>query len=243
MLLVKMGGSVITDKSSKESARPAAVTRIARAVARMDEPTIIVHGGGSYGHYWSVKYGMHTKPGIVDPRGVARVKRSMVELNAAVLEAAERGGLAPYCMPPSALVAGKKLLSERAREAARIARSGMTPITYGDALWYGGKSYILSGDRIMSMLAPVVGARLAFFATNVDGVYDGDELVAEMGGGRAAASAVPGDVTGGMARKVAESRRIARSGTDVLITNGGRPDRMIYAARGERFHGTLFRSR
>ena len=28
---------------------------------KIEEPIIIVHGGGSYGHYWSVKYDMHTK--------------------------------------------------------------------------------------------------------------------------------------------------------------------------------------
>jgi isopentenyl phosphate kinase (EC 2.7.4.-) len=28
---------------------------------KIKEPIIIVHGGGSYGHYWSVKYDMHTK--------------------------------------------------------------------------------------------------------------------------------------------------------------------------------------
>lgn len=243
MLLVKLGGSVITDKARKETPRPRAVSRIARALSRLKEPAVLVHGGGSYGHYWSVKHDMHTEPGFADPRGVARVKRSMAELDAVVLEACERGGLAPYCMPPSALVAGKKLLPARAREMARVAESGMTPVTYGDALWYGGgKSYILSGDRLMSMLAPAVGARLAVFATNVDGVLDGGgRLIGEMAGRRAGVSEVPGDVTGGMARKVSEARRIARSGADALITNGNAPDRMIYAARGSRFHGTLFR--
>ena len=237
-----MGGSVITDKSSKESPRPAAIRGMARAIARAKEPTVVVHGGGSYGHYWSTKYGMHTKPGAADPHGVARVKRSMIELNSIVLDAMARAGLAPYCMPPSALVSGKRLMHARAREAARIAESGMVPVTYGDALWHGGKTYILSGDRLMSMLAPVLRARLAVFATAVDGVYDDEgRVIKEMGGRRAGASEVPGDVTGGMARKISESRRIARSGTDVLITNGNRPDKMIYAPGRARPRGTLFR--
>lgn len=243
MLLVKLGGSVITEKSGREEFRGAPTARIARALARMREPLMVVHGGGSYGHYWSVKYDMHTEPGAADPRGLARVKRSMIDLNARVLDAMSGAGLSPYCMPPSSLVSGKRLLPSRAREAARIAESGMVPVTYGDALWYGdGKSYILSGDRLMSALAPAVGARLAVFAANVDGVYGADgRVVPEMGRGRAGISPVPGDVTGGMARKVSESRRMARSGTDVLITNGNHPNRMIYAAEGSRFHGTLFR--
>ena len=244
-MLVKLGGSVITEKSAKEKYRPRAAAGIARALARLDEPLIVVHGGGSYGHYWSVRHGMHTKPGAADPRGVARVKKSMIDLNSMVLGSMESAGLAPYCMPPAALVSGKRLLAARAREAVRIARSGMVPVTYGDALWYGdGRAYILSGDRLMSMLAPAVGARLAVFATNVDGVYDGDgRVIPDMGGRRAGTARVDGDVTGGMARKVSEARRIAASGTDALITNGNRPNRMIYASGWSRLHGTLFRGR
>ena len=245
MILVKLGGSLITEKSGKEEYRPRAAAAVARALARISEPLIVVHGGGSYGHYWSVRHGMHTKPGRTGARGVARVKNSMVELNSRVLETMHGAGLSPYCVPPSSLVSGKKLLAARAKEAGRVAKAGMVPVTYGDALWCGGgRTYILSGDRLMSMLAPAVGARLAVFATDVDGVLGPDGgLVAEMGGRRAATPPVRGDVTGGMARKIREARRMARSGTDVLIANGKRPNRLIYAARGSRLHGTLFRGR
>jgi len=245
VILVKIGGSLITKKAGKEEYRPRAAAAVARALARVSEPLIVVHGGGSYGHYWSVRHGMHTKPGMTGARGVARVKNSMAELNSRVLATMYGAGLSPYCMPPSSLVSGKKLLPARAKEAERVAKAGMIPVTYGDALWCGGgRTYILSGDRLMSMLAPAVGARLAVFATDVDGVLGPDGgLVAEMGGRRAATLPVRGDVTGGMARKVSEARRMARSGTDVLIANGERPNRLIYATRGSRMHGTLFRGR
>ena len=47
---------------------------------------VIVHGGGSFGHYWSVKFNMHTKPAKYDLRGISTVKNSMVELNKIILQ-------------------------------------------------------------------------------------------------------------------------------------------------------------
>ena len=54
----------------------------------------------------------------------------------------------------------------------KLQKSGLTPITYGDALWYGQKkTYILSGDVIMTAIAKVLKPRLSVFVLNVDGVY------------------------------------------------------------------------
>ena len=86
MILIKLGGSIITNKERPLSPRIAAVQKIAKQLKKIREPMIIVHGGGSFGHYWSVKYDMHTKPARNDPHGVAVVKNSMVELNKIILD-------------------------------------------------------------------------------------------------------------------------------------------------------------
>ena len=62
MILIKMGGSIITNKGKPQSARRKTIDNILKQIKRIDEPTILVHGGGSYGHYCSVIYGMHSKP-------------------------------------------------------------------------------------------------------------------------------------------------------------------------------------
>jgi len=62
MILIKLGGSIITKKGKPESARRKTIDNILKQFKKIDEPSILVHGGGSYGHYWSVKYGMHTNP-------------------------------------------------------------------------------------------------------------------------------------------------------------------------------------
>ena len=81
MILIKLGGSIITNKEKPLSARRKTINNLAKSLKKINEPMIIVHGGGSYGHYWSVKYNMHTKERKYDLRGVAIVKNSMIELN------------------------------------------------------------------------------------------------------------------------------------------------------------------
>ena len=86
MILIKLGGSIITNKEKPLSARKKTIDSILKQIGKIKEPVIIVHGGGSYGHYWSVKYDMHTKPAKTKPKGVAIVKNSMIGLNKIILD-------------------------------------------------------------------------------------------------------------------------------------------------------------
>ena len=248
MILVKLGGSVITNKERPLSPRRAAIGRLADALGRLGEPVIAVHGGGSFGHYWSVKHRMHTRPAEYGARGVAAVKDSMVTLNSIVLRELLAHGQSPYPLPPAAIVRRMRADEGAIRDAARIAEARMLPVTFGDALWAGSRrTFILSGDRIMSMMAAVLKPRLCVFALNADGVYADPatrEVIAEMrAGARARVGRVGMDVTGGMARKLVESGRIARGGTDVFVVNGNRPERIVDAVKRRRYRGTLIRGR
>ena len=172
MILIKLGGSIITNKEKPLSARRKTIDSILKQIRKIDEPKIIVHGGGSYGHYWSVKYDMHTKPARYDLKGVSVVKNSMIALNKIILDMAVKNRLNPYSLPPTDFMSGNRSIKSKILTINDIAKSGLTPITYGDALWYGQKkSYILSGDIIMTTLAKTLKPRLSIFALNVDGVY------------------------------------------------------------------------
>ena len=72
-MIIKLGGSVITFKDKPLSANYKAIENISHILKRVISPLIIVHGGGSYGHYWSVKFDMHTKPANYDPHGISTV--------------------------------------------------------------------------------------------------------------------------------------------------------------------------
>lgn len=245
MLLLKLGGSVITNKEKPLSARTKTIYNIVSKLKRIDEPIVIVHGGGSYGHYWSVKFGMHTKPAKYDNRGVAIVKKSMVDLNKIILDSFLKNKLNPYGLPPTDFVSGNKPIPKKIKEIKKIASSGLIPITYGDALWYGKKkSYILSGDKIMTMLAKVLRPRLSIFLLNVDGLFldfKQKKLINDINDEKPSFTKISNDVTGGMKRKVDEASKISKMGLKVFFTNGNKPERIINAIKRNKFEGTLFR--
>jgi len=247
MILIKLGGSVITNKKKPLSPRKKSIDKIVRALKKIDEPIIVVHGGGSYGHYWSVKYNMHTKPANYNTHGVSVVKNSMVELNKIILDSFLKNTLNPYCLPPTDFIFGNKPIIKKVKEIEKIAKSNLVPVTFGDALWYGKKkSYILSGDRIMSILAKILKPRLCVFVLNVNGLYSDPKtkkLIHELKGEKPLILKSSKDVTGGMKRKVDEATKISKNGMNVFFVNGNKPERIVDAVKRKKFHGTLFKGR
>ncbi|WP_299292443.1 isopentenyl phosphate kinase [Nitrosopumilus sp.] len=247
MILIKLGGSIITNKEKALSPRRKTIEKIVKNLKKIDEPIIIVHGGGSYGHYWSVKYDMHTKERKYDLRGVSIVKNSMIELNKIILDSMIKNKLSPYCLPPTDFMSGNKPISKKVTEIEKIAKSGMIPVTFGDALWYGqNKTYILSGDKIMTHFAKILKPKLTIFALNEDGLYSdlkSKKLIRELKGERPLISENKMDVTGGMTRKVEEATKIAKMGLKVFFVNGNKPERIVKAVKNKRFEGTLFRGK
>jgi len=209
MILIKLGGSIITNKDKPLSARKSTIDKITKSLRKLDEPFVVVHGGGSFGHYWSVRYDMHTRPARYSQHGISVIKNSMISLNKIVLDSFLKNRLNPYCLPPTDFMNGNRPIIKKVKEIEKIAKSNLVPITFGDALWYGKKkSYILSGDRIITILAKMIRPRLSIFVLNVDGVfYDlkTKKLIYEMKGQRLQVSEIPMDVTGGMKRKLKEA--------------------------------------
>jgi len=247
MILIKLGGSIITDKEKPLSPRRKTVENIVKNLKKINEPMVVVHGGGSFGHYWSVKYDMHTKPEKYDMHGVAIVKNSMIELNKIILDVFTKNKLNPYSIPPTDFMSGNKPITKKIKEIEKIAKSGLIPITYGDALWYGNKkTYILSGDKIMTYLAKILKPRLVIFALNEDGVYSDlktKKLIYELKGVNPKILENKMDVTGGMTRKIEEATNIAKLGMNVFFVNGNKPERVVKAIKNKKYEGTLFRGK
>ncbi len=56
-VVLKIGGSVITDKKNELAARTQEINRIAQEIQRADlRDLIVVHGGGSFGHPYAQRY-------------------------------------------------------------------------------------------------------------------------------------------------------------------------------------------
>ena len=247
MILIKLGGSIITNKEKPLTPRKKAVEKIAKNIKKINESIVIVHGGGSFGHYWSVKYDMHTMPKTYNLHGVAIVKNSMIDLNKIILDSFVKNKLNPYSLPPTDFMLGNRPDVKKIKQVELIAKSGLIPITYGDALWYGDKkTYILSGDKIMTHLAKILKPKLSIFALNEDGLYSDlktKKLIYELKGENPKISENKMDVTGGMTRKVEEATKIAKMGMNVFFVNGNKPERIVKAVKNRKYEGTLFRGK
>src|SRR5919201_330793 len=172
LTLIKLGGSVITFKEKPLAANFEAIRSISYAIASIKTPIILIHGGGSFGHYWSVKYNMHSKPNQYDSHGISIVHESMIALNQIIVNSMIKVGMNPYTIMPSMFTYGSKPIVKKIKELKSIVESSVIPITFGDIVYVENRMYaILSGDALMSILSKILRPSKVIFTLNVDGIY------------------------------------------------------------------------
>ena len=210
--VLKLGGSVVTDKDTPETVDATTLARAAEALAATDDALVVVHGGGSFGHHHAAEHGVSTADGTHDAAAVRAVHGAMAELNAAVVDAlADAGSPAVPVHPFSAAARTREgeLQFPTGQVAATLAE-GFVPVLHGDVVVHeGAGATVLSGDELVVALATALDADRVGVCSAVPGVYDADgEVIDRIGSFEAVADALGGsdatDVTGGMAAKVRE---------------------------------------
>lgn len=251
IILIKLGGSVITKKDKPLTPNSEAIKRIVKQIKTVNKKMIIVHGGGSFGHYWSVKYDMHTKPQPYDPYGIAIVHESMIALNQIITNIFIQSKVNVYSFPPMVFMKDGKPQNEKIYEISEMTKHGIIPITFGDVIHHKYNNYsILSGDSIMSLIAKKIKPKKNIFVVNVDGLYynlQEKKIIKEIKNQDLGLvnfkdnKKTDVDVTGGMKRKVKEALSITSYGLEVIFVNGLKPLEVKRAITGEDFIGTTFR--
>ena len=236
--VVKLGGSVITDKKVAFSYRDMAVRALGRAIASSGLQIVVVHGGGSFGHTEAKKHGLSSSRPSPSPKGVSETRGAMFNLDAKVCASLSAAGVHPYPFSPFTLLdrdgdGGRSFIE-------RLLQGGATPVTFGDVVHDGNGFRILSGDTICVELSEMLGAVRCVMALDVDGVLDEAGEVIKVLGERGEAKISPAlaDSTGGIALKISEALRMASSGTEVRLVSGLRPAEFSKALKGVTFHGT-----
>ncbi len=257
LVIIKLGGSVITYKDKPLTPNYLAIEKMANIIKELKKHNkiIIVHGGGSFGHYWSIKYDMHTLPSTYSDEGVSRVRESMIKLNSIIVEKFIAINLKPFSIHASSFVFNNLHCREQIMDMMdMIKNNDLIPITYGDVIHTSGGNFsILSGDTLMNILSINLKPRFSIFTTNVDGIYDNiingnlipkilinknKDLLTSDAGTKIEFSNMLFDVTGGMKRKISESINIVNEGIPVYLINGFYPERMIDIINGSDFIGT-----
>jgi len=209
-LVLKLGGSVVTEKDEPETVDEAGLAAAADAVAESDEDLVVVHGGGSFGHHHAAEYGVSTTEGTRDVAGVQAIHGAMKRLNAAGVEAlTERGTPAVPVHPLSAASRDSDgILTVPTAQVRTLLAEGFVPVLHGDLVAHAGEgATVLSGDELVVELAPAVDADRVGVCSTVPGVLDEDgDVIDRIESFDAVASALGGsdatDVSGGMAGKV-----------------------------------------
>ena len=244
LTFIKLGGSVITDKTKPQTLRGQVMARLVGEIAAAHRQTgqryLIGHGAGSYGHVSAAKYG--TKQGLTDQNsvlGMATVQDEVAQLNRAVV-----GEFLARRLPAVTLAVSNMLVTRagRAAQAADINLAvleqylawGLWPITHGDVIADRAQgSTIWSTEQILDLLArrlPRLGypVERVIHVTDVAGVVIDGRVVPEITPeqwprlSRSAQLKAPRgtDVTGGIRHKVEAALELAGLGIESVILSG-----------------------
>ena len=254
MLILKLGGSVVTHKDKPFTPHIDNITRLAAEIAEADASLVVVHGGGSYGHPVATEYGI--AEGYREPRqitGFSKTHQAMVELNGIIVREILDAGVPAFAVSPSSFIVteGRRIIDIDLHVVERLIESGLVPVLYGDAVLDTLQRFaILSGDQLVVKLATGLEVERVVLGSDVDGVFTADpklvedaRLIEELslsnhGDEAKIGDALDTDVTGGMLGKVLEAAEAVEAGIEVVMVNATVDGRVRAALRGENVIGT-----
>lgn len=259
LTLIKLGGSLITNKKQRSSFRQDVMASIAAQIQQawkqnLEMRLVIGHGSGSFGHFEANEYqtmqGVQT---IEQWRGFARVATVAAELNYLVAKELQAVGLPVFRLQSSATALAKDgvIESMALENMQRALEHGLIPLVYGDVAFdtvRGGT--IISTETIFTYLVQNLPVKRVLLLGEVDGVYDEQgQVIASLTAEnyeihKAALGGSSGvDVTGGMLTKVQDMLALASQPPYpvIQILNGQKADLLGKALLGEPVLGTIIR--
>lgn len=258
LLLVKFGGSLITDKKAEAVARPATIERLAGELAsawkRKDGPRLVLgHGSGSFGHAAAARYDLGRGLRGGDPLGAAITQDMAARLHRLVIEKLLAAGLPAFSWAPSTGLlahAGRSRLTFF-NTLFQALDAGLLPVFFGDVVADEALGAGIASTEAVSLALARAAARRglrisrAVWLGETEGIYDGagKTIAAIDAGNLAAARRLVGgsagvDVTGGMDLRLRTAWELTRYGTESLILDGNVAGRLESALAGEAVPGT-----
>jgi isopentenyl phosphate kinase len=254
LYFLKLGGSLITDKTLPYTARQDKLDTLAAEIAlalkeNPDLQLVLGHGSGSFGHEAASHYS--TRRGVSGTRawhGFAEVWYQASTLNRLVVEALHRADLPVITFSPAASVVAQdgKVFRWVFHPIQAALSHGLLPVIHGDVVFdevRGGT--ILSTEDLFQALAGELHPQRILLAGLEEGVWadfpDRSRLLKEITPDTHArqaiglGTAVGTDVTGGMDSKVNGMLALVEEmpNLEILIFSADQPDNIRRAMRGE----------
>lgn len=246
MILIKFGGSVITDKSRYRTFNADIVKRLCREIRDSGERVIIVHGAGSFGHVLAKEHDLNG--GFKDASqipAVAQVCYDMRYLNEMIVRELNDAGLPAVSVPTGScfMMKGRELIIDDPSVLKSMFEKGIMPVMFGDVVMdYELGFAICSGDQVMERLKEIFDPSRVIFVSDIDGLYDRDpknnrdaKLIEDVD--RNVLNSVEtditvADVTGGVRGKMETMLRMCSEGCDCVLVNGTVEGRLLTLLRG-----------
>lgn len=254
IVLLKLGGSLITDKDLPYTPRLDLIGRLAQeiktALSSHPELTLILgHGSGSFGHVEAQKHG--TRNGVHTPSqwmGFAEVRFQAAALNRFIMQALLDAGVPAIAFPPSSCLVSSHghVTSHQFVPLHKALQARLLPVIYGDVVFdeqRGGT--ILSTEEVFRFLTAQFSPGRILLAGMEAGVWQDfparTRLVKQIqvsdyekmrDGIQGSAST---DVTGGMKTKVEDMLVLIQQteGLTVQIFSAEPPGNLKRALQGE----------
>lgn len=251
--LLKLGGSLITDKDSPHTARPDVIRRLGKEIydywKSNQSPLIIGHGSGSFGHIPAKRYG--TRQGIKSAEdwvGFAEVHAEAAALNQIVTHLLRESGLPIISFVPMNQVKTEDRYItqwDTSDMVKSFSEYGLIPLIFGDTVFDTKRNgTILSTEDLFEYLCGIFAEKPRILLAGLEeGVwYDFPQktkLITEIStSDKDDESFIQGsastDVTGGMREKVRLMKELVRNNRaqSVSIFSGEKPGNLTNALHG-----------
>ncbi|WP_423792908.1 isopentenyl phosphate kinase [Methanocaldococcus indicus] len=242
MTILKLGGSILTDKKVPFSIKWDNLERIGleikESLNNLDN-LIIIHGGGSFGHPVAKKY-LKDNKFINMNEGFWEIQRAMRRFNNIIIDILQSYDIPAVSIQPSSFAYYKENKIFFDTYTIRLMlKKGLIPVVHGDIIVSEDNYKIISGDDIAPILAKDFKFKI-LYATDVDGIYVNGEVIDEINSSNynEILNHLKGsegiDITGGMAYKI---KTLYNYKVDAQVFNGNKK-RYIYKALSGKNVGT-----
>ncbi|MCJ7827814.1 isopentenyl phosphate kinase [Patescibacteria group bacterium] len=262
LILVKLGGSLITDKTKPYTARLKVMSRLGQEIKsffdQKEVELVVAQGVGSFAHTSAAKY--ETKKGFCDQRG--RLGACITHHDAATINRLLVGQLLKVGLPVASVAPSSVFLASNGsvwhcfyQSVEVLLDKSIIPVLYGDVIWDRKKGCtIFSGEESLNLLVKYFlkqerKVKRVIFCGTENGVWGQSrekrlevitadtfpEIKKYLGGSHGV------DVTGGMLHKVEQALKLAQEGIETWIINGRRKSELVKALAGKKISGTIVR--
>ena len=254
MFLIKLGGSVITDKGKKYAFKKDVTDRLSSEIKKADKKVILIHGAGSFGHILAKQHSLNQGyKNDTQLQGFSDTHAMVQQLNSLVLTSLHDHDIAAVSIPPHTILQldDHKPSTMDYNIFKEYLSKGFTPVTFGDVVLDKTLSFsICSGDLLMQMLAEYFKPEKVLFVLDEDGIYTSNPktdknaefiektTILELENLKTSAND-HADVTKGMQGKIETIKNISRLGVDAVLLNGNINNRLYDTLVGKKTKNTF----